>query len=232
MRHVPVPAGRRVHAGRRFHAGCQPRAGRRPRALRRLRAAACWPAAVLIALVGLVGFGSAASAHTSLVSTQPPDGATVDTAPTAVELVFSQSPGGVGPITVTGPDGTVVSTGSPTQDGARVSQPLGELPGPGRYTVSYQVLASDGHRLTGTFSFTSTAAGADPSATTVSTTFAAAPGTGEAAGPEADADAAEEEADEKDGRDVSSTVIGAVIVLVVLGVLVLVLLRLRSARRG
>ena len=63
-------------------------------------------------------------------------------------------------ITIVGPDGNLWSTGDPEVRGAVVSIGM-RPPGPaGRYTANYRVTSSDGHVVSGSWSFTVTAAGA------------------------------------------------------------------------
>lgn len=146
---------------------------------------------VLLGALGLLLLGTgSASAHDQLVSTSPKDGGTVATTPTKVVLTFSDKVISVGTeLVVTGPDGPV-QQGRPSLDGHTVTQPL--VPGSpaGRYTVTWRATSKDGHPVSGTFTFTSSAAGqtspsgttspTDPSAT--STTTQTAPATSPASG--------------------------------------------------
>lgn len=156
----------------------------------------------LVAAAALVGLScSPAAAHDSLVSTSPADGATVSATPDQIVLTFNEPAVAVGTeIVVAGPDGQV-QQGRPRLVENTVRQAV--MPGApaGRYTVTWRVTSDDGHPVSGTFAFTSTAPGAtpsrgtptaattDPSTTTptaTSTTAAASetsgPTTGESAG--------------------------------------------------
>lgn len=105
------------------------------------------------AAVVLVPAGSA-SAHGSLIRSEPADGSTVHRPPAAVRLVFAQA---VQPryaaVAVTGPDGARVDAGSPQVAGGSVTEPLRPLSVPGRYLVAYRVLSEDGHPVSRQLTF-------------------------------------------------------------------------------
>ena len=207
----------------RTSGGGQDRTGRRGiRAARRVRSSGRFLAlAVTAATVLVVGAATAASAHTELESVTPADAATVDDAPAEVGLVFSASLLGVTSVTVTGPDGATVSTDPPAHDGPRVFQALGPLTLNGAYTTNYVVVAGDGDEMTGTATFTYT--GAPTTGPTVATAVAAA--TTAAATPGATESPAADKDDES--RDVSSVVIGAGLMLLLLVALFFAFRRLR-----
>ncbi len=122
--------------------------------------------AVLLALAALVPVGHPAAAaqvpaHAQLVSTDPADGDTVETA-TEATLTFSEDVNAkFVQVQVTGPDGEEAD-GAPATDGSVVTQALiPDLPA-GEHTVVYRVVSVDGHPVSGTFSFTTTA-GPSPS---------------------------------------------------------------------
>ncbi len=125
---------------------------------------------LLLAVIGVAGAASA-SAHDGLESTAPSDGAKID-GPSSVTLTFSEDVldvEGANRIVVTGPAGAVDST--LTVRGRVVTAALdGALPG-GRYTVQWRVASADGHPVSGTFGFTSTA----PVATSPSPLTSASP---------------------------------------------------------
>lgn len=99
--------------------------------------------------------GSAAWAHTTLLSSTPGDGATVDTPPTTIELVFSEP---VTPelvtIVVSDAAGTEWQAGAPSVAEAVVTQTVRPLTDAGTYTVAYRVVSSDGHPVAGQVGFT------------------------------------------------------------------------------
>lgn len=112
--------------------------------------------AALAAAAGLVVLpATAASAHDSLQSTTPTDGAGVTTAPTAVVLTFDQPALALGTaLVVTAPDGTNVDDGAARLVNSTVQQPIaGTLPA-GTYTVEWRVTSADGHPVSGSFHFT------------------------------------------------------------------------------
>ena len=92
-------------------------------------------------------------AHDSLTDSSPADG---DSGPPPTELVltFSGEIASVGAaVEATGPDG-VVSEGAPEVEGFTVTQPLAaDLPA-GAYQVAWRVTSSDGHPISGEYTFT------------------------------------------------------------------------------
>jgi copper resistance protein C len=105
--------------------------------------------------VALVLGATAAGAHTRLVGTEPDADATVTEELDTVVLIFSEPVNQtIGEVSVVAPDGTAVEEGAVRIDGERVEQPLARLRVTGEYTVTFRVVASDGHPLTGEFTFT------------------------------------------------------------------------------
>lgn len=100
----------------------------------------------------LLGWSLPAHAHTSLVSSDPSEGARLDSAPQQVVLTFSENlnqPSEAGLVV----DGTTRDA-SVEVDGRRlVVTATGERPD-GAYQVNYRVVSADGHPVTGTLSFT------------------------------------------------------------------------------
>ena len=104
---------------------------------------------------GLVG---QALAHAHLKAATPAMDGTMATAPTELDLDFSE---GVNPkfsgVKVTGPDGAIVPLSEaklgPAGDKALVVPVSGTLP-PGPYKVEWHALATDGHKTEGSYSFT------------------------------------------------------------------------------
>ena len=127
----------------------------RPRARAR-RSVRAVPAAAL-ALALLVAVAPAAAAHDQLISTDPPDGAVLDTAPASVGLTFSEDVLDISTtVVVAGPSGSVPTTAS--VDGTTVTAALpADLPD-GAYTVTWRVVSGDGHPVQGSFGFTVQAA--------------------------------------------------------------------------
>jgi copper transport protein len=95
-----------------------------------------------------------ASAHATLVTTDPGEGARVAQAPSAVTLQFSEGVSlGAGYARVLGSGGERVDTGTASVDGDVLSIPLRtRLPDDG-YLVTYRVISADSHPVAGAFSF-------------------------------------------------------------------------------
>ncbi|UPK66479.1 copper resistance protein CopC (plasmid) [Rhodococcus pyridinivorans] len=106
-----------------------------------------------------------AQAHSSLIDSTPGFDSVVDRSPEQVELVFNQN---INPafatVTVTDGGGVQHSGGEALVAGDRVSVAVPEPLSAGSYTVGYRVVSADGHPITGSYSFTVTAAaeGAGP----------------------------------------------------------------------
>lgn len=174
-----------------------------------------------IALGAVWGGAQAASAHDSLESTTPPSGGSVSSL-SEVSLDFSANLlgyDGGNIVIVLGPDGRHYETDCVQLSGPTLTAPVA-LGAPGEYQVEWRAVSSDGHPISGSFSFTSTTAGA--SAGAEQSPCAAAAGAGEA--PSAAPDTAPSAG--PSGLTVGLVVGGAVVVLV--GVLVVVILRTRS----
>ena len=139
--------------------------------------------AVLTALAA-AGFAGPAAAHDVLISSDPADGSTVQTAPATVTLTFDQPVQNFEPVvTMTGPDGQSYQSGSPTVDSTVVTSAVGEITQAGEYVIAFRVVSADGHPVTGEVKFQfagaalaveSTGAG---SAATGTSAAAPAPGT-------------------------------------------------------
>jgi methionine-rich copper-binding protein CopC len=125
--------------------------------------------AAVVALHLLVG-APAASAHDGLAGSVPAAGAVLTAAPAAVTLTFEETPlpTGLG-VVVRGPNGELVTSGDPTVSGNDVVTPLVALTANGTYTVSWRVVATDGHPTKGTFTFRLALASTSPTSSTPST---------------------------------------------------------------
>ena len=138
-------------------------------------------ASTLLAIGCLVCTATPAAAHDVLVSTSPADKATVASTPAAVVLTFDQPALAIGTeLVVDGPAGPA-QDGKPQLVDTTVRQALKPGSPAGTYRVQWRVTSADGHAVSGTFSFTSSAAGtgtSTPSATGA-TTAAAAKTTGD-----------------------------------------------------
>lgn len=123
----------------------------------RPRLVAVMPAAVG-ALLALVAVGwllaTPAAAHSDLTSSTPTSGATVDSAPAEVELVFNEEIAQTGlQVVAQGPAGSV-PLGTPVVRGTTVTSPWPQNAGGGDFRVSYRVVSADGHPIDGTITFT------------------------------------------------------------------------------
>lgn len=133
----------------------------------RPRLVAVMPAAVG-ALLALVAVGwllaTPAAAHSDLTSSTPTSGATVDSAPAVVELVFNEEIAQTGlQVVAQGPAGSL-PLGTPVVSGTTVTSPWPQNAGGGDFRVSYRVVSADGHPIDGTITFTvAGAAAARPS---------------------------------------------------------------------
>src|SRR5215218_11375533 len=115
--------------------------------------------AVLLPLAGLwlLATGPAAAAHGALQSSDPGDGSSLDRAPSAVTLRFTERPDpGLSTVRVLDSSGRVVAGGPARPVPGRPSElrvPLAGLPA-GGYTVTWRIVSAvDGHRTDGVFGF-------------------------------------------------------------------------------
>ena len=126
-------------------------------------------------LIVSVGWGSViahptllpqARAHDVVMNAQPADGATVQSFPSQIVLEFSAIPlDSFNTVAVSNTDThEVYFTTEPTfdQQFAVIPVPEGLNPGPGNYTIGFQITSSDGHATRGKTTFT--VAGANPAA--------------------------------------------------------------------
>lgn len=111
-------------------------------------------ATTLLSLATLLALATPALAHTSLVGSDPAEGATVTAAPEVITLTFTDPmEAEFSTVTITGPDGTDAA-GNLRSDGAAVAVTVAPLTASGRYEIGYRVLSQDGHPVTGTLAFT------------------------------------------------------------------------------
>ena len=136
-----------------------------------------------LALAALVG-AAPAQAHEALASTSPADGQTITANPGKVSITLTAPPttgiAGANILTVTAPDGHVISSDEVTIDGTMLTTEA-EIDHAGEHTVAWRAVSNDGHPIEGKFSFIYAPEDADtgPSGAPAS----AAPGTGDAAAP-------------------------------------------------
>lgn len=109
------------------------------------------PALAGLALLALVAWAPPAAAHEELLSSDPSESGVLEMLPSRAVLTFSGAVAEVHEVAVTGPDGSVTN-GEATFVGAEVRQNLWAGPD-GDYTLTYDVLSSDGHEIAGEIHF-------------------------------------------------------------------------------
>lgn len=109
----------------------------------------------LVTAVAGLGLGAvSAAAHTSLISSTPEDGATLDDSPAEVVLEFDDDLlAEFTQVAVLDEEDGNHEQGDPEIDGGRATQAVGALE-PGEYRVSYRVGSGDGHPVSGVITFT------------------------------------------------------------------------------
>ena len=131
-------------------------------------------AAVLLAMAGLAIGTSPAWAHNVLKSSSPAQDETVAQTPSSVVLTFDEAAIALGTkLVVSGPKGPV-QVGTPRLVDNTVTQDLQPGAPAGTYTVEWRVTSADGHPISGSYTFTADAAGAESPAPSL----APAPSTG------------------------------------------------------
>jgi len=183
---------------------------------------------LLALLVGLLVLGapSAALAHDRLLSSDPADGAQLETSPQTITLTFSATPLDVEPMArVTAEDGTVVFEGAPTIGDHTATVTLPSALPAGTTTVDWRVVSEDGHPIEGTFSFQVAQAPAptdSPSASAEPTT--AAPSSATAApSPSAETSStSSQETTSGMSAGVLVAILAVIVVIVVIGIVVVV----------
>lgn len=188
-----------------------------------------------LALATTIAFAPAASAHDELTSTTPKNGATVTSAPSSLELTFAEKPLAVGnQISVKAPNGST-SKATPKVDGSTVSAPFAGH-GDGAYTVTWRVVSSDGHPISGSYAFTlkgGTASTAAPSSAASSSGGAASPSPRATATTTFDSPApspAAEAHEDADGSAAWSVIAAVAGVVVVVGIGVALMARRRRGQ--
>lgn len=181
--------------------------------------------ALLTALLLVLIPTGPAQAHDRLTESDPAQGETLDSAPEEVTLTYSAAIQGVGgSVKVLDSEGNAVDVGSPTTEGPTVTTPIEEDLVAGDYEISWRVVSSDGHAISGVIDFT-VAEGAAASSTSTTSSSSTAPSetSTEDASPEdstADgtaSDDSESAADEDSGSSTMPLLLGGLAVVVVLG---------------
>ncbi|WP_163541512.1 copper resistance protein CopC [Occultella kanbiaonis] len=117
--------------------------------------------------LGLTLHAGAAQAHDVLLSSAPAEGETLSAAPTEVRLTFNNDILDLNAaIVLTDAEGTVLTEEAPVVDGTEVALPVPDGVPAGVWTVTWRVVSSDGHPISGAYEFTVDA----PAVTTVEPT--------------------------------------------------------------
>ena len=122
----------------------------------------------LLAVAAFMGAG-AASAHATLIASDPAENAELAQAPTQVTATFNEPmQAQFAAMTVVGPDGDLWSTGDPQVRDVTITVGVRPLGPAGTYTVNYRATSADGHVVSGSWSFRLTTAGTTAAAPTTS----------------------------------------------------------------
>ncbi len=117
---------------------------------------------MLLAVLATVLLGAAmllapapAHAHDSLISSDPADGATLETSPEQITLTYSADVLEVSPVVqMSESDSGEPVELTPVIDGPTVTAEIPEPLAAGTHTVQWRVVSSDGHPIEGSFTFT------------------------------------------------------------------------------
>ncbi|WP_030147902.1 copper resistance CopC family protein [Mycetocola saprophilus] len=109
---------------------------------------------LFLAMAGLVLSAPAAQAHNTVVSEYPAAKSTVTEQPGQIVLTTNDNltPIGVNTMIVVGPDGKHYASGCGVVNGPALTMPA-DLGPAGTYTVTWQVVSTDGHPISGDFTF-------------------------------------------------------------------------------
>jgi methionine-rich copper-binding protein CopC len=178
-----------------------------------------------------------AAAHDALAQAVPAADETVTTELSSVTLTFSETPlaefANAIALNVTDPAGASVTTGAPVADGTTLSVPV-EVTEAGLHTVTWQSVSSDGHTISGTYTFTyagPVAAAAPATPVPAASTPAASASDSTSAEEEAPTSAATHSATEPASSNLIPWIAGATALAVLILIPVTVILALRARRR-
>jgi methionine-rich copper-binding protein CopC len=176
-----------------------------------------------------------AAAHDALAQAVPAADETVTTELSSVTLTFSETPlaefANAIALNVTDPAGASDTTGAPVADGTTLSVPV-EVTEAGLHTVTWQSVSSDGHTISGTYTFTY--AGPVAAAAPLTPAPAASTPAASASAPaeeEAPTSAATHSATEPASSNLIPWIAGATALAVLILIPVTVILALRARRR-
>ncbi|MEE1618135.1 copper resistance CopC family protein [Brachybacterium sp. J153] len=120
---------------------------RRPRVL--------LPLLIVVLIAALSLLPAPARAHDTLISSDPADGAAVETSPEQITLTYSADLLEVSPVVrIVDADGETVLEETPTIDGPTAVLDLAEPLPAGEYEIQWRVVSSDGHPIEGTLALT------------------------------------------------------------------------------
>ncbi|NEI73788.1 copper homeostasis periplasmic binding protein CopC [Rhizobium lusitanum] len=106
-----------------------------------------------------LAFAGQAMAHAHLKTAVPAADTTVKAAPSELDLTFSEGLNlKFSGVKITGPNKAAVKTGEAMlmDKDATLMVPVTDKLTPGKYTVEWHALSTDGHKTNGTYSFTIT----------------------------------------------------------------------------
>ena len=190
-----------------------------------VRTAPARPASLLalcgaLLLAALLALPAPAQAHDTLLSTDPEDGATLETSPEDIDLTFSADILEVSPLVrITDEDGTELAEIVPTIEGPVATATLEEPLPAGTHEIQWRVVSSDGHPIEGTFSLTVEQDSSEP-AETVENEEASEPAASDAGGAEPiseeveEGEAAEDSGDETGGFSMTTLIVVLAVVVV------------------
>ncbi|TAZ47092.1 Cu resistance protein (plasmid) [Rhizobium leguminosarum] len=110
-----------------------------------------------LAVAATIAFAGQALAHAHLKAAAPASDSTVKQAPSELDLTFTEGLNlKFSGAKLTGPGKAAVKTGEGSlMDGdMTLMVPVSQKLTPGKYTVEWHVLSTDGHKTNGTYSFT------------------------------------------------------------------------------
>lgn len=190
-----------------------------------VRTAPARPASLLalcgaLLLAALLALPAPAQAHDTLLSTDPEDGATLETSPEDIDLTFSADILEVSPLVrITDEDGTELAEIVPTIEGPVATATLEEPLPAGTHEIQWRVVSSDGHPIEGTFSLTVEQDSSEP-AETGENEEASEPAASDAGGAEPiseeveEGEAAEDSGDETGGFSMTTLIVVLAVVVV------------------
>src|SRR5690349_5428643 len=112
------------------------------------------PFAVLLAALLLALAAAPVLGHADLDTSDPKDGAVLDTPPTTITLTFTEGLDASKSSFEVVLDGNEVATGKADKDGSDTMEATGLDLAPGEYTIRWTSAAEDGHLERGSLSFT------------------------------------------------------------------------------